>query len=106
MSPPFDQQLPHSKHASEQQSPLFTQAESHQHIPGACPAPHEVAAQPQSLEQLWCVSSGSQVPSPQKPVGPQEPHHEQASAQQSPLVAHCASQKQPPGAWLDPHTVA
>jgi len=50
-----------------------------------------VAAQPQSAAQLKWVSPGSQVPSPQKPP-PQEPHHEHASAQQSPLEAHIESQ--------------
>ena len=32
------------------------------------------------------------VPSPQKPVEAQEPHHEQASAQQSPVSAQVESQ--------------
>ena len=69
------------------------------------PGAHEVAAQPQSAAQLWWVSPGSQVPSPQTGP-PHSPHHEQASAQQSPCVAQLESQKQPAGACPLPQALA
>jgi hypothetical protein len=69
------------------------------------PDAHEVAAQPQSAAQLWWVSPASQVPSPQTGP-PHSPHHEQASAQQSPWVTQLASQKQPAGAAPLAHAFA
>lgn len=91
-------------HASEQQSPLPTQAASHQHLSGAWPV-HFTAAQPQSAGQVTCVSPGSHFPSPQTDP-PHEPQSEHASEQQSPSLVHAESQWHPAGAAPTAHELA
>jgi hypothetical protein len=119
---PHGWQLPHSLHASAQQSAAPTHAASQKQPSGATPHTPPVAAQPhsdgqfselswqsqfplpqtggQSVGQLQLSSTtGAQVPSPH--AGGQAPHTPHESGQQSLKSTHAASHQHPLGAW--PH---